>query len=136
MRFVLDASVTLCWCFKDESQQPAADHAAELLLGKGRALSPTIWWFEIRNAMLSGIRRNRVSEADVGSFLSDLSQLNLAVEDLPDDSDVFVLARRHNLTFYDAAYLELARREKIALATLDHALARAASAEGVPLIGA
>jgi predicted nucleic acid-binding protein len=55
---------------------------------------------------------------------------------LPVAGAVFVLARRHHLTFYDASYLELAMRERIALATLDQALARAAIAEGVPLIGA
>ena len=54
---------------------------------------------------------------------------------LPKAEAVFALARRHGLTFYDAAYLELAMRERIALATLDQALARAAIAEGVPLIG-
>ncbi|MBS0530649.1 MAG: type II toxin-antitoxin system VapC family toxin [Proteobacteria bacterium] len=134
MRFVLDASITLCWCFRDENQS-VADQAAQLLLEAGQALCPAIWWFEVRNAMLAGIKRNRASEADVRAFLSDLPFLKIDVEGLPGDSEIFALASRHNLTFYDAAYLELARREKIALATLDRALARAAAAEGVALIG-
>lgn len=135
MRFVLDASITLCWCFKDESQS-IADQAAELLLGMGQALSPAIWWFEVRNAMLAGIRRNRASETEVNAFLSDLRLLKITIDALPDDAEVFAIARRNGITFYDAAYLQLAKREKISLATLDRAMARAAEAEGVPLIGA
>lgn len=134
MRFVLDASIALCWCFRDESQS-VADQAANLLLEAGQAVCPAIWWFEVRNAMLAGIRRDRASEAEVRAFLSDLPLLKIAIESLPDDSEIFALAQRHNLTFYDAAYLELARREKIPLATLDRALARAAEAEGVQLVG-
>jgi predicted nucleic acid-binding protein len=72
----------------------------------------------------------------VRAFLSNLSLLKIAIESLPDDNEIFALAQRYNLTFYDVAYLELARREKIPLATLDRALARAASAEGVQLLGA
>ena len=55
---------------------------------------------------------------------------------IPNEYAVLDLAQRHRLSFYDAAYLELAQREGISLATLDQALARAATAEGVPLIGA
>ena len=60
----------------------------------------------------------------------------IGLDTLPSDDTLFSLAKRHRLTFYDAAYLELAQREGIALATLDQALSRAATAEGVPLIGA
>lgn len=97
---------------------------------------PAIWWFEIRNAMTTGLRRKRVTDQAVGSFLSDLLLLRIALDPIPADAELFALAERHRLTFYDAAYLELARREDCPLATLDDALARAAATEGVALIGA
>ena len=135
MRLVLDASVTLCWCFKDESH-PIAERAAALMLEDSSAIMPAIWWFEIRNAMTTGLRRKRVTDQAVGSFLSDLLLLRIALDPIPADAELFALAERHRLTFYDAAYLELARREDCPLATIDDALARAAATEGVALIGA
>ena len=135
MRFVLDASVTLCWCFEDE-QSPVADQAFSLLRSDGEALVPILWWFEVRNVAMRGIRQKRVSQAEVTAFFLSLAVTPVALDELPNEIAVFHLAQRHNLTFYDAAYLELARRESIPLATLDQALARAAIAEGVPLIGA
>jgi predicted nucleic acid-binding protein len=71
-----------------------------------------------------------------GRFLDFLRGLPIEIAPLPEELAVLSLARRHQLSFYDAAYLELAQRERIALATLDRALARAAVAEGVELIGA
>jgi predicted nucleic acid-binding protein len=135
MPFVLDASVALGWCFRDE-QQLVTDLVGEMFVGKQRALVPLIWWFEIRNAALSGIRRQRVTAQHVDAFLSRVSSAPIDLAPLPNEAGVWGLAHRHRLTFYDAAYLELAQREGIALATLDGALARAATAEGVALIGA
>jgi predicted nucleic acid-binding protein len=99
------------------------------------AVVPLIWWFEIRNAATLGIRRKRIDEVEMGVFFNRLDAMVIDVVSLPNADAIFTLARRHNLTFYDAAYLELAQREKTALATLDRALARAAVAETVPLIG-
>lgn len=135
MPFVLDASVTLGWCFQDEQQYLTAIVSVMLTDG-ARAKVPGIWWFEVRNAALTGIRRQRVSIKDVERFLSQISNAPIDRTAVPDDRPILELALRHRLTFYDAAYLELAQRENIALATLDQALARAATAEGVPLIGA
>jgi len=97
---------------------------------------PLIWWFEIRHAALMGLRRHRVTAEHVLDFLATVNSVNIIVAPLPVASVVFALAQRHRLSFYEAAYLELAQRENIALATLDQALARAAVAEDVPLIGA
>ena len=135
MRFVLDASVTLCWCFEDE-QSPVADRAFSLLRSDGEALVPILWWFEIRNGVMLGIRKKRISQNERAAFFARLSEMLIYIAPLPQSSAAFDLAQRHRLTFYDAAYLELAQRETIPLATLDQALARAAIAEGVPLIGA
>ncbi len=134
MRFVLDASVTLCWCFRDE-QHPLADTAFSLLRNGNEAIVPALWWFEIRNGVTQGIRKRRIDEIEMASFFVRLAEMLIQVMRLPETFAVLSLARRHHLTFYDAAYLELAQRENVPLATLDQALARAAVAEAVPLIG-
>jgi predicted nucleic acid-binding protein len=135
MRFVLDASVTVAWCFQDE-QDARADAAFAALQSGASAVVPSLWWFEIRNAALLGVRRNRITDGEMTAFLKRLAKMFIELAQLPEELAVLVLASRHRLTFYDAAYLELAQRENIALATLDGALARAATAEGVALIGA
>lgn len=132
MPYVLDASIAACWFFHDEEDR-RADEAFELL-EETCAVVPLHWWFEVRNATLLGERRKRMSERDTAEFLERLDNLPIDLADLPDQTDVLVLARRYGLTFYDAAYLELAKREGIALATLDSDLSAAARAEGVPLI--
>ena len=134
MPFVLDASIAACWCFHDEHDSRA--DAAYDLLYDDRALVPLQWWFEVRNVVLFGERRQRISEDYAASFLDHLERCSIELAALPDHTNVLVLARRHRLTFYDAAYLELAQRERIALATLDNELAMAARAEGVALIAA
>ena len=80
-------------------------------------------------------RRGRLSELLTERFLRVLSHLPISSDDTPDERRVMALARRHRLTVYDAAYLELAQREGVPLATLDGALAAAARAEGVPVLG-
>lgn len=135
MRYVLDASVAACWCFEDE-HDPRADAAAAILLKGGTAAVPLIFWFEIRNVVLMGMRRGRTTEALMAASVDRLTHSPIEMDRLPKEDDIFTLAQRHRLSFYDAAYLNLAQREKIALATLDQALARAATAEGVALIGA
>lgn len=95
---------------------------------------PSLWWFEVRNTLLVSERRGRLTEADTTAFLAALSRLAISVDRPPSD-DVLALARRRNLTVYDAAYLELARRADMPLATLDRRLALAARAEQVVLIG-
>ncbi len=133
MRIVLDASVTLCWCFKDERHR-VADRTAALLLQNPVAIAPTIWWYEIRNAMTMGLRRKRLTQDSISSFLSDLALLKIELDPVPNEGRVFDLAERHRLTFYDASYLELALREQGLLASLDTKLMTAARAEGAALL--
>jgi predicted nucleic acid-binding protein len=132
--YVLDASIAACWCYHDEQDQRA--DAAFDLLGREYALVPLHWWFEIRNVVLLGEKRRRVTEQHVRNFLSELDDFPIEFASMPDGDAVLGLARRHGLTFYDAVYLELALRENIPLATLDKELAAAARAEGVALIAA
>lgn len=96
---------------------------------------PGLWWFEVRNTLIINERRKRIAERAVSEFLRRLSILDVRVDATPNEPDMLELARRHRLTVNDAAYLELARREGIALATLDRELADAAKAERVELIG-
>jgi predicted nucleic acid-binding protein len=128
----LDASIAGCWFFGDE-QDPRAEVAWERLR-EDRAIVPVQWWFEIRNVCLLGERRGRATEAQTDEFLRELPNFAIDFDSLPDQQAVVELARRHRLTFYDAAYLELAQREGIPLATLDKELVTAARAEGVPLV--
>jgi predicted nucleic acid-binding protein len=131
--YVLDASIAACWGYHDE-QDSRADAAYERL-AEDRAIVPLHWWFELRNVLLIGERRKRIPEQHTADFLRRLSRLPIELAELPSAAAVFSFARGHRLSFYDAAYLELAKREKTALATLDDQLARAAVAEGVPLVG-
>ena len=134
MNLVLDASVALAWCFPDEAT-PAADSVLEQLLG-GEAVVPTVWPREITNALITGVRRGRLTDEEARTAQKMFEALPIVVEPLT-RREVFEetvrLARLHELSSYDAAYLELARRLDIPLATTDRALARAAGSEGVVL---
>jgi predicted nucleic acid-binding protein len=131
-RFVLDGSITLAWLFLDE-QDPYAD----AIVGKLphiEMLVPRLWHLEVANVLLAGERRGRCTQADTTNWLRFLSGLPIAVDDSTEArawSDTIALARRHGLTEYDAAYLELALREGLPIATLDAKLEAAATAVGV-----
>jgi predicted nucleic acid-binding protein len=129
---VLDASLTAGWHFEDE-RSAGADAVLDSLT-QDSGLVPLLWWFEIRNVTVLGERRGRATREQTATFLDLLSRLPIRMDSLPDERHLFELSRTYGLTFYDASYLELAQREEIGLATLDKALARAARAEGVPLI--
>lgn len=133
MPFVLDASIPTSWALSDEDELTAT--AALKYADGDSCVVPTLWWFEIRNALLMAERRKRLTSADTARFLHDMADLKITEDFNPDETDLLRLARTHRLTVYDAAYLELARRRSIPMATLDAALARAARAEKVPLIG-
>ncbi len=132
MAFVLDASTTACWAFQDEGH-PDADLAFQRIRTE-EAVVPCLWWFEIRNIMVVNERRGRISEADSDTFLANISRLRLRVDREPEEAAIVRLARVHGLSVYDAAYLELARREGLPLATLDRDLQKAALAERIGLV--
>lgn len=132
MPFVLDASITLAWAFDDEDYPDAVLALERIRKDQGRV--PSLWWYEVRNALIINERRRRLTELDTALFLRALSRLDIAVDPLPDEQRVLSIARRHGLTVYDAVYLELAQREEIPLATLDAKLVRAARTEKVRLI--
>jgi predicted nucleic acid-binding protein len=132
MAFVLDASITACWAFADEDHPEAS--AAFDRIRREDALVPSLWWFEVRNILIVNERRRRIAQAEVTSFLLNLSRLAVRVDRSPQEDGVLRLARTHRLSVYDAAYLELAQREGVPLATLDNDLRKAAAAEGVALV--
>jgi predicted nucleic acid-binding protein len=133
MSFVLDASVVHAWLFNERS---AVGEFAKGRLDGEPAVAPRLWWFEVRNGLVMAERRQRLTKEDTDAALRQLSGLTIAFDDAPDEAAVVSLAREHRLTVYDAAYLELAMRRNLPLATLDAALAAAARVEGVRLIGA
>ncbi len=134
--FVLDASIAVAWCFEDESSD-FSDGILDLLRTGSEAIAPPIWPLEVANALVVAEWRKRISEAKVMSHLSDIRRLPILVEpaDLARAFDqIPAVARQRHLTEYDAAYLELALRRALPLATLDNHLRRAARTAGVPLV--
>jgi predicted nucleic acid-binding protein len=110
---------------------------AELTVNGG-AWVPALWRWEVANVLEMGVRRGRHTAAFRDATLADLSLLPIAVDPEAERQawgSTLQLAERHKLTLYDAAYLELARRRGLALATLDVDLRPAATAEGIPLLG-
>lgn len=132
MAFVLDASICAVWALSDESH-PMAD-ATMVRLKTEYALVPALWWFEIRNVLTTSERRKRITAADSQEFLVFVAGFPIREESERDEAAIFGFARKYQLSFYDAAYLELARRYEIPLATLDSALRKAAEAAKVPLL--
>jgi predicted nucleic acid-binding protein len=134
-RFVLDCSVAVAWCFDDE-QLAYADAILDRLRD-GEASVPVVWPLELANALLVGERRRRLSKADTARFLALIQGLHITVDEQSQArafDEILSLAREHRLSSYDAAYLELAMRNKCALATLDAELRRAAIETGVAVL--
>ena len=129
---VIDNSVFLSWCLGDEDD-PTAAHAMQRVAEEGGVV-PRIWWYELRNALLMNERRGRISPQQVVDTLTDSMALRIAIDDEHDGSLLLDLARGHELTVYDAAYLEVALRRSLPLATLDRRLSKAAEAIGVSSI--
>ena len=99
----------------------------------GGAVVPGIWWYELRNALIVNERRGRLDSTDTRSTLADLRDLRITIDRDHDDAALLELSRQHDLSIYDAAYLEVAVRRVLALASLDRRLCEAASACEIPL---
>jgi predicted nucleic acid-binding protein len=133
---VLDSSVTLAWIFSEETT-PAIQNVLSLVTTAG-AWVPALWRLEVANVLEMGVRSRRNSAAFRDSTLADLALLPIQVDAETDRQawgPTLRLAARHRLTLYDAAYLELAQRRGLPLATLDAELRAAAKAEKVHLLG-
>jgi predicted nucleic acid-binding protein len=136
-RFVLDASVTLSW-FIDRKMAPYAARVKQLLLEGDRAVVPDHWLLEVANGFVVAERRGTLTQAETMETLEGFEiVLNRSIESSQERVPVRLLvaiAREYQLTAYDAAYLETARRERLPLATLDKQLVVAASKAGVEII--
>lgn len=132
MAFVLDASVSAVWALADESS-PVAEMAANRLKNE-IALVPPLWWYEVRNILVINERRQRMTAEDSAHYLELLTSFPIQIDPTEDEKTIFRFARQYRLSFYDAAYLAVAQRNQLPLATLDKALQAAALAAGVPLL--
>ncbi len=130
--FVLDASVALSWCFQDEADAEGDDLLRRL--ASARANVPGIWPLEITNVLLAAERRRRLTAAESARFLTLLEALPIDVDAhtaARAPREILLLARAHGLSSYDGAYLELAARTGLPLATRDRRLSLAAEALGL-----
>lgn len=136
MSLVLDSSATLAWVYSDETTE-AIRQVFDLLSEDG-AWVPGLWKLEVANILELGVRRGRHAATFRDATLADLALLPVSLDPETDRQAwgaTLQLAGRHRLTLYDAAYLELALRRGLPLATLDGELRRAAQAEGVVVLG-
>ncbi len=132
MSVVIDASVTMQWYFQDEFSS-ASERLLQRIVSEG-AVVPSHWRLEVANSFRSAIRRKRINHEYRDQSLADLGELNIEI----DGETAFQaweltlrLADEFGLTPYDAAYLELALRRQLPLATLDRDLISAAKASGI-----
>lgn len=135
-RFVLDASIVLTWCFPDEGSA-TAERIAGMFRQGGTAVVPSFWPHEVLNALLVGEKRKRISKELLRSFLKDLAELPIVLEQFSSRvvfDRIERLSREHRLTAYDAAYLDLALNSGLPLATLDEDLTNACKKAHVRLL--
>ena len=133
-RFILDCSVTMTWCFEDET----TSRTEALLVGlkSQGAMVPGHWSLEVANALANAERRKRITPEKIARFLANLNDLPIEIDGQTATralGEVLALARTHRLSAYDAAYLELALRKGCPLASLDEPLNEAATGLGIAL---
>lgn len=134
---VVDCSVMAAWAFESEATPLSALVLESLTVSE--VLVPTLWAYELSSVVRAFERRRRWSRAEADRFLSFIAELPIRIDDASTQralSETLALARRYDLTAYDASYLELALRERIPLATDDRALVRAGARAGAALLRA
>ena len=134
MKYVVDASFVASLFLPDESQL-ASDRLANKIKKDG-ATAPALLQLEIANILLMARRRKRIAGTQVAQLLQALDHFPISLQPALSSkhrADLVHLAEKHNLSAYDAAYLELAIRLTLPLASLDKQLVKAAGAEGVIL---
>lgn len=133
---IIDCSITMAWCFADEATLETA-RVQDRLIAEA-AVVPALWFLEVVHVLVLAEKRGRIAAADAAGFLQLLTALDIqtdhetsarAFDHLPS------LCRGHGLTSYDAAYLELAVRRRLPLASLNDDLRQAATALGIQVVG-
>ena len=135
MPFALDSSVALAWVLPDETH-PTLDQLCDRLI-VDIALVPPVWPLEIGNALLIAVKRGRLTTKDVSHLISKLRALPLEIDAASTEralEETLALARKYDLTTYDASYLELAQRRHLPLATLDTKLRKACLSAKITLL--
>ena len=133
---ILDSSATLAWIYGDETTE-AIRRIFDAIADNG-ALVPVLWRLEVANSLTMAVRKRRIDLDFRRAALADLALLDITTDPQTDSyawTDTLNLADQFRLTVYDAAYLELARRRMLPLATLDQELRTAATAIGVTVLG-
>jgi predicted nucleic acid-binding protein len=133
---VLDASVTMAWCFEADATPYTEQILGRLEEGE-QAWVPALWKLEVVNALLKAKRQGRVTVERAKEFLGELLDLAIEIDNeclVKADNEIFQLGLEHQLSSYDAAYLELAQRRKLPRATEDNNLVLAAKARAVFLV--
>ncbi len=133
--FVLDASLTLQWFLEDEADREYSV-AVLVSLSEKRALVPLLWFYEVGNGLIMAYRRKRINFDQIDGFLTRLKALPIdAAQQTPSEIlELPIVAKAHGLTNYDGAYLALAMRFDLPLATNDSNLRKAADAASVNLV--
>src|SRR6516225_1966271 len=136
MSLVLDSSATLAWIYSDE----VAEGVRQLFdtVADTGAFVPALWRLEVANSLTIAVRRGRIDAEFRRAALDDLALLDITTDSHTDThawAETLQLADRFRLTMYDAAYLELAHRRGVPLATLDQDLSAAASALSLRVLG-
>ena len=121
---VLDASLVAAWCLREEQHSAEADRVKDRVIS-GVAIVPKLFWYEMTNVLLKAERAGRIKQEDTEFHLNRISDLPLVTDSGQDEKVTIALARQHNLTAYDAAYLETAHRNNAELATFDRSLSKA-----------
>lgn len=134
--FVLDCSITMAWCSGDEAT--AAAFAVLDRLGTETAVVPSHWFLEVANVLTMAEKRKRMTVPATTEFLKLLGALEIEIDNVTVDRvfpHVLPLCRKYSLTSYDAAYLELAIRRQLPLASLDNELRAGAKQAGIEVLG-
>lgn len=132
MAFILDCSVAMAWVFPDEASEETARLRDALV--DDRAFVPSLWPIEVGSVLLAAPRRGRIDTDEWPHICSNLDALPIEIEPVSVSrawDPALTLAHQHDLSIYDATYLELSLRMRLPLATLDRTLAAAARAAGV-----
>lgn len=133
--FVVDCSMTMAWLFDDE-KSPSSEKVLDRLNNEP-AVVPSLWILEVINVLLVGEKRKRITPSQTTHFLNVLNNLPIQIienETLQQSESLLFLARTYGLTSYDSAYLDLASRQGLPLATLDAQLIKAAQTLGIQIL--
>ncbi|MEW5894948.1 MAG: type II toxin-antitoxin system VapC family toxin [Candidatus Omnitrophota bacterium] len=133
-KFILDCSVYVSWCL-NEATSGAASEILQSLAQKA-VVVPPLWVYEVTNTLMVAVRMDRLTEEEARQLMSDLPLLPVSFDNptIGTAASVFQIAHKHNLTAYDAAYIELALRLSLPIASLDEDIIKVSQKLGIDLV--